>query len=101
MRALHFDGTRAAVRDLPPPEPNAETAVVRVQLAGVCNTDLELVKGYMGFRGVLGHEFVGTVADGPADVARPSAWSARSTSPAGAVRSCRAGPRAPLPDAAT
>jgi threonine dehydrogenase-like Zn-dependent dehydrogenase len=40
-------------------------ALVRVDLAGVCNTDLELVKGYMAFRGVLGHEFVGTVAEGP------------------------------------
>ena len=40
-------------------------ARVRVHLAGVCNTDLELVKGYMGFQGVLGHEFVGSVVDGP------------------------------------
>ncbi len=48
-----------------------ETAVVRVALAGICNTDLELTKGYMGFRGVLGHEFVGTVAEGPA------AWRGR------------------------
>jgi len=66
MRALHFDGTRAAVLDVPRPEPDAENALVRVSLAGVCNTDLELVKGYLGFRGVLGHEFVGTVAQGPA-----------------------------------
>jgi threonine dehydrogenase-like Zn-dependent dehydrogenase len=36
-----------------------------VRLAGICNTDLELTKGYMSFRGVLGHEFVGTVEDGP------------------------------------
>ena len=42
-------------------------AVVRVQLAGVCNTDLELAKGYMGFRGALGHEFVGSVESGPDD----------------------------------
>ncbi len=47
------------------PEADAEHALVRVSLAGVCNTDLELVKGYMGFRGVLGHEFVGEVAEGP------------------------------------
>jgi len=68
MRALHFDGTRASVRDVPPPEPNAESAIVRVTLSGVCNTDLELVKGYLGFRGVLGHEFVGTVVQGPASL---------------------------------
>lgn len=66
MRALCFDGTRVAVRDVPRPEVDEASALVRVSLAGVCNTDIELVKGYMGFRGVLGHEFVGTVAEGPA-----------------------------------
>jgi threonine dehydrogenase-like Zn-dependent dehydrogenase len=69
MRALHFDGSALRLADVPAPVGDAETAVVRVQLAGVCNTDLELIKGYMGFRGVLGHEFVGTVAQGP------PAWS--------------------------
>ena len=41
------------------------TALVKVHLAGICSTDLEIFKGYMGFKGVPGHEFVGTVADGP------------------------------------
>ena len=40
-------------------------ALVRVQLAGVCNTDLEIVRGYAGFQGTLGHEFVGVVEDSP------------------------------------
>ena len=53
--------------DHPLPEPDARHALVRVTLAGVCNTDLELVKGYLGFRGVLGHEFVGQIAEGPAE----------------------------------
>jgi threonine dehydrogenase-like Zn-dependent dehydrogenase len=66
MRALHFDGSALRVIDAATPIANADTAIVRVHLAGVCNTDLELIKGYMGFRGVLGHEFVGTVAEGPA-----------------------------------
>lgn len=66
MRALSFDGERVAVRDVPRPAADAASAVVRVSLAGVCRTDLELVKGYMGFQGVLGHELVGTVAEGPA-----------------------------------
>ncbi len=66
MLALHFDGSQARTIDLPLPQTTADTAVVRVSLAGVCNTDLELVKGYMGFRGILGHEFVGVVEDGPA-----------------------------------
>ncbi len=67
MRALIWDGTVARVGERSEPAADAETAVVHVALAGVCNTDLELVKGYMGFRGVLGHEFVGTVEDGPAN----------------------------------
>ncbi len=67
MRALHFDGSKPSVVDVPPPEPTEDSALVRVTLAGVCNTDLELVKGYMGFRGILGHEFVGIVDEGPSE----------------------------------
>ena len=65
MRALHWDGTAARVVDHPTPTVAGDMALVRVHLAGICNTDLELVKGYMNFRGVLGHEFVGTVDEGP------------------------------------
>jgi threonine dehydrogenase-like Zn-dependent dehydrogenase len=71
VKALHFDGKRAQVKDLAEPERSPGMARVRVALAGVCNTDLELVKGYMGFQGVLGHEFVGSVVDGP------DAWQGR------------------------
>ncbi len=45
----------------PRPMPGPGEALIRVRLAGVCATDLELVRGYRGFRGVLGHEFVGAV----------------------------------------
>jgi threonine dehydrogenase-like Zn-dependent dehydrogenase len=65
MQALRFDGTNAAVRDCPEPEPRPGWAVVDVRLAGVCNTDLEICRGYMGFTGILGHELVGVVSDGP------------------------------------
>ncbi|HLZ71074.1 MAG TPA: alcohol dehydrogenase catalytic domain-containing protein [Dehalococcoidia bacterium] len=44
------------------PRPGPNEALVRMRLAGVCDTDLQLVRGYMGFRGVPGHEFVGEVA---------------------------------------
>jgi threonine dehydrogenase-like Zn-dependent dehydrogenase len=44
-------------------------ALVRVRLAGICSTDLQILKGYMGFRGVPGHEFVGEVREGPAELA--------------------------------
>ena len=40
-------------------------ALIKVHLAGVCSTDLQILKGYMGFTGVPGHEFVGSVVDGP------------------------------------
>ena len=49
---------------MPLPE-RAGEALVRVTLAGVCNTDLEIVRGYAGFEGTLGHEFVGTVESAP------------------------------------
>jgi threonine dehydrogenase-like Zn-dependent dehydrogenase len=67
MRALLWDGVTATVVDRPPPTPAPGWATVRVTRAGVCNTDLEIVKGYMDFRGVLGHELVGVVEDGPAE----------------------------------
>lgn len=48
---------------LPAPPPEPESALIRPTLVGICKTDLELVKGYMGFEGVLGHEFVGVVEE--------------------------------------
>jgi len=60
MRALMFDGS-LHLTDLPTPEPKPGEALVRVLTAGICNTDLEIARGYMGFRGVPGHEFVGIV----------------------------------------
>lgn len=65
MRALLFDGSSAAVTDRPDPTPRPGWAVLDVLVAGVCNTDLELVRGYMGFQGILGHELVGIVREGP------------------------------------
>lgn len=61
MRALLFDGSLRFDPNYPRPEPPTGEALVRVRLAGVCATDRELARGYMGFRGVLGHEFVGEV----------------------------------------
>ncbi|MEE3329820.1 MAG: alcohol dehydrogenase catalytic domain-containing protein [Myxococcota bacterium] len=65
MRALYFDGERPSLVDRDEPTRSPETAIVRTTFAGVCNTDLEVAKGYMGFRGTLGHELVGEVVDGP------------------------------------
>ncbi|MCW8132279.1 MAG: zinc-binding dehydrogenase [Planctomycetota bacterium] len=66
MRALIVEtANRLALTDLPEPPLPAGECRVAVKLAGICRTDLELLKGYMGFRGVPGHEFVGVVTQGP------------------------------------
>ncbi len=64
MRALYLDGP-LSLRDLPRPTPAAGEALIRVTLAGICNTDVELARGYMAFQGVPGHEFVGVVEAAP------------------------------------
>jgi len=61
MRALVYDGQLRLVPDYAQPAPVEGESLIRVRLAGICNTDLEITRGYMGFRGVLGHEFVGVV----------------------------------------
>ncbi|MDZ4860228.1 MAG: alcohol dehydrogenase catalytic domain-containing protein [Candidatus Hydrogenedentes bacterium] len=60
MRALQFNG-HATLIDAPIPVPAVGEALVRVRMAGICSTDIELLRGYMGFSGIPGHEFVGTV----------------------------------------
>jgi threonine dehydrogenase-like Zn-dependent dehydrogenase len=50
---------------LPTPQPAPGEALVKVLRAGICNTDLELLRGYYPYQGVLGHEFVGVVEQGP------------------------------------
>jgi alcohol dehydrogenase len=65
MRALVFDNTlRFDARHAEPQAGDGDT-LLRVRQAGICATDLEITKGYMGFRGVLGHEFVADVVEAP------------------------------------
>jgi len=61
MRALYYDSQLVFVSDHVQPVPPPGEALIRVLLAGICNTDLEITRGYKGFRGILGHEFVGVV----------------------------------------
>ena len=61
MLALRFVGGELRLEDRERPRPSKGEALVRVMRAGVCNTDLEIVRGYMGFEGTLGHEMVGVV----------------------------------------
>ena len=65
MRAIVLDERIEFQADRAAPVPLPGEALVRVTRAGVCETDLQLIKGYMGFRGVLGHEFVGVAESGP------------------------------------
>lgn len=69
MRAVVYDGELAVREDCPVPDFAPGWARIRVSKAGICQTDLEILKGYMGFSGVLGHEFVGTV-----DACGDSSW---------------------------
>lgn len=60
MKALRAGDNAVSVESVPMPSPNGE-ALVRVIKSGICNTDLEIVRGYAGFRGTIGHEFIGVV----------------------------------------
>ena len=63
MKAIVFDKELKLDNNYPKPVPKEGEALIRVILAGICNTDYEITKGYMGYVGVLGHEFVGVVED--------------------------------------
>ena len=67
MIAVHFERRRASLRKTPQPRRREGDALIRLLCAGICNTDLELLRGYYGFSGTPGHEFVGEVvgADDP------------------------------------
>lgn len=60
MKALRFENGRLSLDEIEKPSSVGE-ALVRVSLSGICNTDLEIVRGYAGFHGTIGHEFVGMV----------------------------------------
>lgn len=95
MQALTFDGRQLRLDEhYPDPQPAAGEALLQVLLAGICATDLEVLVGYAGFSGVLGHEFVGKVL---ACNAQPALVGRRVTAEinigCGVCRSCLAGRR--------
>jgi threonine dehydrogenase-like Zn-dependent dehydrogenase len=61
MVSIHLDAGKVEIRHTPQPDRPAGFALIRLLLGGICNTDLELQRGYYGFSGVPGHEFVGEV----------------------------------------
>ena len=68
MQCLWLENLKLSYRDnVPVPTPHPGEVLVRVRLAGICSTDLEMVQGYYPFIGIPGHEFVGNVVDGPTD----------------------------------
>jgi threonine dehydrogenase-like Zn-dependent dehydrogenase len=69
MNALRYERKQLHLAEVPPPLLGGE-ALVRVMLSGICNTDLEIARGYAGFEGTLGHEFVGVIEE--VSEARPS-----------------------------
>jgi threonine dehydrogenase-like Zn-dependent dehydrogenase len=65
MQALWLENNQLQLRtDIPTPKPAPGEALIRVLRAGICNTDLELIKGYYPYTGIIGHEFVGVVEQG-------------------------------------
>jgi threonine dehydrogenase-like Zn-dependent dehydrogenase len=95
MRALWLEDKTLRVRDdVPEPVPAAGEAVIAVQRAGVCNTDLELQRGYYPYTGIPGHEFTGVVIEAPAG----SSWKGKRVvgeinASCGDCPTCRAGRR--------
>lgn len=63
MKAIVFDNELKLDKNYKKPEPKEGEALIKVSLAGICNTDYEITKGYMGYVGILGHEFVGVVEE--------------------------------------
>ncbi len=61
MKAIHFTGSSLEMVDRPMPAVPAGEALLKTRCAGICNTDLELFRGYYGFKGIAGHEFVAEV----------------------------------------
>lgn len=91
MRAAVFDGVSRFVPDYPIPERKPGWSLVRVSRAGICGTDLEIAKGYMGFRGVLGHEFVGVVEETDAPALRGRRVVGEINAACGVCDYCRKG----------
>jgi len=93
MQALWLEDRTLSVRDdVPVPEPPTGEALIRVLRAGICNTDLELTRGYYPFTGILGHEFVGVVERG-ADAWRGRRVVGEINAVCGTCQACRHGRR--------
>jgi threonine dehydrogenase-like Zn-dependent dehydrogenase len=95
MRCLWLEDQTLTFRDdVPAPAPGPGEALVRVEVAGVCGTDVELLRGYYPYTGVPGHEFVGRVEAAPDDPGRVGQRVVGEINAAcGRCDTCRAGRR--------
>jgi threonine dehydrogenase-like Zn-dependent dehydrogenase len=91
MRAIVIDNGVSLRRDYPEPAKTPGESIVRVRLAGICGTDLELARGYMGYRGIPGHEFVGEVVDAENPALRGCRVVGEINAACGACRTCTDG----------
>src|SRR5258705_3589251 len=94
MKALRYENETLGVVDMPRPDVDGE-ALVRVTLSGICNTDLEITRGYARFQGTIGHEFVGVIESlpEPGAVARPSGRASIASEASLTNRPLTPGPR--------
>lgn len=92
MRALWLEDRQLRLRDDVPVPSREGEALVRVLVAGICNTDIELTRGYYPFTGIAGHEFVGVVEQGP-DHLRGKRVAGEINATCGVCEMCRAGHR--------
>ncbi len=91
MKGLWLENKQLQLRtNLPIPSPPAGEALVKVLRAGICNTDLELLRGYYPYTGILGHEFVGVVEQGPENLVHQRVVGEINAS-CGKCRFCRSG----------
>jgi len=91
MLALRCENGRLKLDKQAPRPVAAGEALVRVTLAGICNTDLEILRGYLAFNGILGHEFVGVVVHSPSGVLDGRRVVGEINAACGACATCRAG----------
>ena len=71
MKAVWLENNSLRFRkDVPKPKPTEDEALIAIRMAGICGTDLQLIKGYYPYNGILGHEFVGQIIDAPVQPAR-------------------------------
>ncbi len=91
VHALCLEDT-LVLRTVDRPTPGPDEALIDMQLAGICGTDLEITRGYKSYRGILGHEFVGRVRRCPGDPTREGTRVTADINLAcGSCASCRAG----------